>query len=584
MAFALIAGAIIMFAWGRFRYDLIALVTLLLGVLLGVVPAQKAFNGFKSDVVVIIATALIVSAAIARSGVVERVLQPILPRLRTAQSQVPVLVAATTLLSMVSKNVGALAIFMPVALQLARRTGTSASCLLMPMSFGSLLGGLVTLVGTSTNIIVSQVREQTLGQPFAMFDFAPVGLGLAVIGFVFLSFAYRLLPLRRGAAAVDEAIESQTYVTEAKVPESWQGTSVIDLDLGKTGVKITAIVRDGDRHVAALPDARLMPGDTVILEGEEADLELAIARAHLSLVQSDAPIATEGPEEQVSTLEAVIEQGSVLIGRSARRLDLRERYGVNLLAVRRSGERLTQRLRAITLRAGDVLVLQASEKAVPTIVRELGLLPLIQREIRLGESRRRLVPVAILTVAMTLVALKMLPVAIAFFGAAVAMVAIGGLPMRDAYDSMEGSVLVLIGALVPLSEAVHDLGGTQLIANGVAPVLSAAPPWAALALITLTSMLAAPFLHNAPTVLMLGPIAVSLAQRLNLNPDPFLMGVAVGAACDFLTPIGHQCNTLVMGPGGYRFTDYWKLGLPLSICVIALGTPLIANFWPLRLH
>jgi di/tricarboxylate transporter len=483
---------------------------------------------------------------------------------------------------MVTKNVGALAIFMPVALQLARRTGTSASCLLMPMSFGSLMGGLVTLVGTSTNIIASQVREQMLGKPFAMFDFAPVGFGLALIGIVFVSFAYRLLPVRQGSAAVDEAVEGQTYVTEAEVPQGWSGETVADLWLGRSGVRITGIVRAGERRVAALPDAALQAGDTVILEGEEQDLEQAIARARLKLVQSDASIETEQPTEAVTTTEAVIELGSVLIGRSARRMDLRESHGVNLLAVRRSGERITRRLRDVVLRAGDVLVLQAAENAFPNLIRELGLLPLVQRELRLGSARRRLVPAAILIVAMTLVALKLLPVAIAFFGAAVAMVAIGGLPMRDAYDSMEASVLVLIGALVPLSEAIHDLGGTDLVARTLAPALAHAPPLAALVLMTLVAMACSPFMHNAPTVLMLGPIGVALAQRLHLNPDPFLMGVAVGSACDFLTPIGHQCNTLVMGPGGYRFTDYWRLGLPLSIVVIVLGAPLIAHFWPLQ--
>ena len=218
LAFGLIGVTLLLFIWGRLRYDLIALCSVLTGVLIGVVPAASAFDGFKSDVVVIIAAALVVSAAFERSGVVELVLRPLLSRLKREQTQVPALAAATALLSMASKNVGALAILMPAAQQLSRRTGTPISRLLMPMSFASLLGGLVTLVGTSTNIIVSQVREQELGKPFGMYDFAPVGLGLTALGLVYLAFAYRILPKDRSAQVpLTEALASQSYATEAVI-------------------------------------------------------------------------------------------------------------------------------------------------------------------------------------------------------------------------------------------------------------------------------------------------------------------------------------------------------------------------------
>jgi di/tricarboxylate transporter len=396
--------------------------------------------------------------------------------------------------------------------------------------------------------------------------------------------AWRLLPTDRQAHAVlGEVMAGGAYTTEARGPEAWPDNlkTVADLGLGADGVTLSALIRDGERSQTPLPDADLRPNDILVLVGEQQALERVFARTPLTPSRTGAEIAKAEPSEEIRSIEAVVQPGSVLIGKSARRLHLQEQYGVNLLAVAREGERITERLRAITLRAGDMLVLQAGERALPDAMKELKVLPLAPRDIRLGGIRRKISPVLILTLAMVLVAPKIAPVAIAFFGAAVLMVAVGALSMREAYDSLEGQVLVLIGALTPLSEAVRATGGTDLIAHGMAGLLAAAPPLLALGALLVTAMVCSPFLHNAPTVLVLAPIGVVLAQQLHLNPDAFLMAVAVGAGCDFLTPIGHQCNTLVMGPGGYRFGDYWRLGLPLSLLVILVGTPLIAHVWRL---
>ena len=587
LAFAIIAGAVAMFAWGRFRYDLVALVALLVGVTTGLVKPKAAFTGFTSDVVVIIATALLVSTAIARSGVMEMLVRPFLSRLKTAATQVPALAGATALLSMPTKNVGALAILMPVALQLARETGTSPASLLMPMSFMSLLGGLVTLVGTSTNIIVSQVRQETLGQPFAMFDFAPVGLVLTALGLVVVSFGWRLLPRdRKGQTALGEAVAGAPYVTEMKAPEPLPEAlrTVGDLKLEGDGVRLVGLLREGERRRPPASDTALQAGDTLVLEGDQEALDRVASRTPLESARSRHEVGKDEPSEEMRSVEAVVQPRSVLVGRSAQRVRLQDEYGVNLLAVGRAEARITERLRDVTLRAGDVLVLRAGEKALPGVMKTLGVLPLAERDVRLGGARRRYLPALILAVAMVLVGFKLVPVAMAFFGAAVLTVAVGGLSMREAYESLDGRVLVLIGALTPLSEAVRATGGTDLIAHALAGVLRSAPALLTLAALMVTAMACSPFLHNAPTVLVLAPIGVSLARQLHLNADPFLMAVATGAGCDFLTPIGHQCNTLVMGPGGYRFGDYWRLGLPLSILVIGVGAPLIAFVWPLTSH
>ena len=586
-AFGLIAVAVGMFAWGRFRYDLVSLGVLLAGVLIGVVPAKRAFDGFSNEIVIIIGAALVVSAGIARSGVVEAAMRPLLPRLKTEQAQVPALVIITMLISMVTKNVGALAMMMPVALQIARNTGVSPGRLLMPMSFASLLGGLVTLIGTSPNIIVSEVRQQVSGHPFQLFDFAPVGLGLAGMGALFLAFGYRLLPKNRvGSAGFDAALATIAYTTEAKVPDdsTHDGESVAALTALAEGSAVTAIIRGSRRLTAIEATTPIKSGDILILSGEQRVLDELIGRAQLELLRDDAPVTVGEPTEEVRSVEAVIGPGSVLIGRSAKRLDLQEQFNVKLIAVSRGETRVTERLRGLRLQEGDVLVLQAGQTKVPDLLQSLGCLPLAERSVKLGGGHRSYVPLAILTVAMVLVALRIVPVTVAFVGAAVAMVAARTLPMREAYGALDGHVLVLIAALVPISEAVRATGGTALIAHALSHGLAGVQPIIVLGALALTAMMCAPFLHNVPTVLVLGPIAAALAKGLGFNPDAFLMAVAVGAACDFLTPIGHQCNTLVMGPGGYRFGDYARLGAPLSILVIVVGVPLIAFIWPLARH
>lgn len=586
LAFGLIGLTIVCFIWGRWRYDVVALTALLLGVAIGVVPAEDAFSGFANDVTVIIACALVVSAAFARSGIVESILRPVLPYLTSARTQVPLFVGAVTLLSMVTKNVGALAIMMPIALQVAKRTGTAPSCLLMPMAFGSLIGGTVTLVGTSPNILVSEVREQILGKPFQMYDYAPVGLGVTALGLVFLSFAYRLLPVSRPPAeTLDAALDAAPYFTEVEIPEDWslEKRTVRHLQaLGQGDVHVMALLRGGKRRSAPHPNSRLQPGDVLLLEGEQQALDGLIQRAKLKLTRSDRPVAMEEPTEEVRVVEAVISPDSLLVGRSAKQEDLYGQHGVNLLAVSRAGYRTTRELRTVRLRSGDIIVLQGGERTLPGALKTLGLLPLAEREVRLGGIRHRVAPALILLGAMVAVAVGWVPVAMAFFAAAVAMVLVGAIRMRETYSALDGPVLVLIAALIPISDAIRATGGADLIAGGLATAFQGQAPLFALGAVMLVAMAATPFLNNAATVLIVAPIGAALAKLLGLNPDPFLMAVALGAACDFLTPIGHQCNTLVMAPGGYRFGDYPRLGAPLSVLVLVAGTLLISLVWPLQ--
>lgn len=585
LAFGLIALTIGAFVWGRFRYDLVAVVALVAGLAVGIIPAEAAFDGFKNDVTVIIACALIVSAAFARSGIVELAMRRILPHLKTERSQVPVLTGAVTLLSMATKNVGALAIMMPVALQVARRTGSAPSRLLMPMAFGAMAGGMVTLVGTAPNIIVAEVRQEILGQPFQMYDYAPVGLALTAIALAFLAFAYRMLPRdRQGATSLNAALAANAYATEVSAPEDWApgAMSVSALaECGEGDVRIMALIRGGKRRPNPRGNTVIRPGDVLLVEGGQEALEQFIARSRLKLIRENRPVTLENSAEEIAIVEAVIGRNSPLQGQSVRQSDLYGQHGINLLGVSRSGYELTQHLRTARLQPGDIVLLQGAEQAMPTALQALDLLPLAEREVRLGSARKRFLPAGVLAIAMALVGFGVVPVAVAFFGAAVAIVALSGLKMREAYAALDGPLLVLIAALIPVSDAIQSTGGSDLIAGLLRNVFGGMPGVIAVGGVMLASMAVTPFLNNAATVLIVAPIGATLAKQLGFNPDPFLMAVAVGAACDFLTPIGHQCNTLVMGPGGYKFSDYPRLGAPLSLLVLLAGPPLILMFWPL---
>jgi di/tricarboxylate transporter len=577
LAFGILGVTVGLFLWGRIAYDLVAMLALLAGVAVGIIPVDRAFSGFSDDVVVIVASALLVSAAVARSGAVERLMRPALPYLKTTATQVPVLAGAVLVASIFTKNIGALAIFMPVAFQLTRRTGTSASALLMPMAFASLIGGLITLTGTSPNIIVARVRaEATGGEPFGMFDFTPVGLGIALAGIIFLAFGWRLLPRdRRAPSDAGPAIED--YTIEALAPE---GAAVIGSDIAaleamtEGRVTVASIIRERFRRFVPTPGWQIRAGDVLLLQGDPEELERIVARAGLRLAGEDGV-------EEANVMEGVVTAESPLAGSTAARSRLQQRFGLGLLAVSRRGQRITQRLGTLRLRAGDVLILRGSAGAIADALGELRVLPLTERAITLGRSRRSWLPLLVLLAAMGLVALHLVPVSIAFFGAAVVLLLLRTLSKHEAYDAVEWPVLVLLGALIPVSEAVQTTGGTDLIAAWLEGMVRHLPPLGSLGLMMAIAMAVTPFLNNAATVLMMGPIAASLAQRLGLSPDAFLMAVAVGAACDFLTPIGHQCNTLVMGPGGYRFGDYARLGAPLTAIVLVVGVPLIALVWPL---
>lgn len=582
--FVILAGMLALFAWDRLRYDMVAVVSLLAAVAVGIVEPANAFRGFSDDIVIIVGSALVVSAAIAHSGVTENLIRPLVPYMRTTEMQILVLASAVAVLSAFMKNIGALAIFVPIAFQIARRAGTPVSRLLMPMSFAALLGGMMTLIGTSPNIVVSQMRVEIVGEPFRMFDYFPVAGILSVIGIAFLTFGWRLLP-RTDAAAPDRErlFMVDSYQSEVLLPAEspFAGKTVRDLEEASDGqVSVIGIVREKLRRYVPTGHWPLFADDILMLQGDAHGLDEIVRTAKLNLLH-DKELASGEREEDGVVMEAVVTPGSLLVGNTAEELRLRDRYSLNLLALSRQGRDSKVALRRMRFEAGDLIVLRGRADDIGERLTMLGIIPLAERNLKLGRARRPYLAPCILAVAMILAATEIVSVAVAFFAAAAVILLAGGLRLKEAYDAIEWPILIMLGALIPVSEALRTTGGSELIAGWLSEAAGHLPPVGALGVMLLAAMMVTPFLNNAATVLLMAPIGAAMAQRLGLNVDAFLMAVAVGAACDFLTPIGHQCNTLVMGPGGYRFGDYWRLGLPLSILVAIVGTILIAVVWPL---
>ena len=573
-----------LFIWGRWRHDVVAVLALVATLVLGLIEPAQAFMGFSDPAVITVALVLILSASIRSSGILQRLVRYLEPILHRPNLQVFVFVGLVTVLSAFMNNVGALAVLMPVAIYSAEKTGRSPATLLMPLSFGSLMGGLMTLIGTPPNLLISSVRQDITGEPFSMFDFTPVGICVALVGLVYLTFAWRLLPEdRTGAPSPEKRFRIEDYLTEARVTaeSSLVGKTVRDLEKkGDDEITVLSIIRGNDRRMAPAGWAKLREDDILLLEADSTILKRVVDESKLELVGNEDLDPSHVRSDDVGIVEAVVTRGSPLIGRSPRGVRLRD-YGVNLLALSRQGRRSTTRLARQRFSEGDVVVLQGDLEQMSVTLRELGALPLAERKVDLGRPAQVALPVGVLAAAVVLTASGVLPVAIAFLIAVATLAVFQVMRLTDMYEAIDGSIIVLMAALIPVTEALKTTGLTEQIAASMAVAGSGMAPVALLGFVFVATLLITPVVNNAATVLLMGPIAAGFAMKLGLSVDPFLMAVTVAASCEFLTPFGHQSNVLVLGAGGYRFGDYARLGVPLSIIVTIVAVPLIALVWPL---
>jgi len=584
MIFGVLLLALIFFVWGRWRYDIVSLLVLLTAAIVGLIPWDQAFLGFGHPAVITVAAVLVASRGLLNSGVVD-VMAGWLSRAGDSPTrQVASLTGLITLLSGFMNNVGAMALLLPVGVRMAIKSGNSPSILLMPLAFGSLLGGLLTLIGTPPNIIIATFRAESVGEPFSMFDFTPVGLGVAVAGWLFISMiGWRLVPARKSPSSKERLFEIENYLTEVLVPERAKlaGKTLQEVrEVSKAEFQVLGLL-SGEMKIASPSIFHpLMPGDILLVESDADELKIFLDDTGFKLGEEKKLGEEALSSEDMGIVEAVIKTDSRLIGRTARSVNMRWRYGVNLVGVARHGAQLHKRLGRVRFQPGDVLLIQGPREVLPEVLSTMGCLPLAERGLRLAHTRRIVLSVAIFGSAILAVAAGLLPVQIAVVLAAVAMVMGGILNLREVYTSIDWPVIILLGAMIPVGRALETTGGAGLIAESILAVSGNYTPVVSLAMLLVITMFLSDIVNNAAAAVLMAPIGLGVAQFMNLSPDPFLMAVAIGASCAFLTPIGHQSNTLVMGPGGYQFGDYWRMGLPMEMVIAVVSIPLIVLVWP----
>ena len=588
IVFGVLLVALVMFISGKIRYDIVAVGALLILTALRIVPAADAYRGFGHPAVVTVGAVLVLSKVLENSGVIDvmgRWYSRVGERLTV---QVMSLSGLVAVLSAFMNNVGALSLLMPLAVRIANSAKRPYSPYLMPLSFASLLGGLTTLIGTPPNIIISAFREEAVGKSFQMFDFTPVGALVAVSGLLFICFVgWRLIPSRRPRASLSDAIDIADYMVEVRAIENspFVGRLVRDLEqsVGED-VAIVGLIHRGMSYGAPSSYQIIDVGDVFIVEVAPEDLRTFLTRTGFALeifrdIRSDVVQTVES--EEVALLEAVVMRNGLADGNTVRNMHMHSAFGVNLLGVSRRGNRLVTRLSQLVLQVGDVLLLQGRTEVVRAALPQLGLLPLAQRELAVEQLRPLFVPVATFAAALLLTIFGIVPIHVALPSAVVLLLVSRFLSLQAAYQAVNWPIIILLGAMIPVGEALETTGGALRIASILTDLGESLPPWTMVGLVLLITMLLSDWINNATAVILMAPVGLGVAAAIGAAADPFLMAVAIGGSSAFLSPIGHQSNTIVMGPGGYHFGDYWRMGLPLDVIIIAVATPLIVWFWPL---
>ena len=583
--FALFGAVFALLLWGRIRYDIVAFSALMVGVVLGAVPTKAAFEGFGHPATLVVALVLVVSAGLVRSGAVFLITRTLVDSSRSLGAHIAIMGAVGGVLSAFMNNVAALALLMPVDIQAARKAHRAPRLSLMALSFSTILGGMVTLIGTPSNILIATIRQDALGAPFHMFDFAPVGGITALAGLAFVALiGWRLIPARPDSDSTDPMADIAQYIAELTVPE---GSKLIGQRLGdlheeaeKNDVAILGLVRDGKRRYGTQRNTPLKAGDAIVLEAAPDALDEFRAALSLDFADKKRQQALEAAGAGMALVEVVVPQDARIKGKTAMAIGLGWRKRTVLMGISREGRPIRHELRKTPIRGGDILLLLVPQDSVNEVIDWLGALPLADRGLVVTENRKVWLAIGLFGAAVIAASLGLIYLPVALGLVVVAYVLTRILPIEELYTHLEWPVVVLLGSMIPLGQALQSSGGTELISGNLLALTHGLPTWAVMTVLMVVTMSLSDVLNNTATTIVAAPIGIEMAQSLHVSPDPFLMAVAVAAACAFLTPIGHKNNTLIMGPGGYRFGDYWRMGLPLEILVVCVSVPAILVFWP----
>jgi di/tricarboxylate transporter len=585
--FSLFGGVFVFLLWGKWRYDLVAFTALMLGVVLGVVETKDAFAGFGHSATLVVALVLVVSAGLVRSGAVFLITRTLVDASRKLGAHIALMGVVGGVLSAFMNNVAALALLMPVDIQTARKAGRAPALSLMPLSFATILGGMVTLIGTPPNIIIASIRQDSLGEPFKMFDFAPVGGITAVAGLTFVALiGWRLIPQRTGDHQSGNPMDDYAeYIAELVVPEDskliGQRVSTLNEEAEKADIAVIGIIQDGKRRYGSGQNRVIGAGDTLVFEATPDALDEFRSALSLQFADDKREGILRAENDGLTVIEVVVTDQSRISGKTAQAVGLTWRQQAVLMGISRQGKTIKSQMRKTQVQTGDILLLLVAPENAAAVTEWLGCLPLADRGLVVTDDTKVWLAIGLFGAAVLAasVGLVYLPVALGIVVVAFVLAKI--IPIAEIYDHIEWPVVVLLGSMIPLGQALESSGGTELIAGSLVGLTQGMPPWAILTILMVVTMSLSDVLNNTATAIVAAPIGIQMAQSLGVNPDPFLMAVAVAASCAFLTPIGHKNNTLILGPGGYGFGDYWRMGLPLEILVVAVSIPAILVFWPL---
>jgi len=577
--------AIFLFATEWIRMDLVSLMVLLaLGLTRQVTPTE-AFAGFSNPAVITVAAMFIISAAIANTGATIKLGRRLMQYAGTSEFRLVVIVMVTVAgFSAFINNIGATAMMMPLVIAMAQKVRIPPSKLLIPLAFGSLMGGVCTLIGTPPNILMNELLFEYTGQSFRMFDFTPIGLLIVAAGVTYMvKVGFKLLPSRK-SGTLTHAYQVKEYVTEVAVLEN---SPLIGKTLAQCGfehefkLKVRALLRNRRKMPQPRRNRKLQGGDIIFLEGNPEGILKVRHKKGLEVVpERDNPLGQGGDPKDIVVVEASLSPTSEMVGKTLREVRFADTHGMTVLAIWRSGSPVVKRVDHVALRFGDVLLLQGTQQKALHLGKEHGFLLL--GGVQQASYFPRKAPIAIATLigVVLLAATGMLPIMLSATLGALVLVLCNCLTPKEAYESIDWAIILLIAGTLPLGIAMEKSGAAKLLADMIVGGVGPLGPWAVLAGLFLVTFLLTSIMSNAAAAVLVAPIAFNAALDLSIHPKPLFMAVAIAASTCFMTPISHQSNALVMGPGGYRFLDYTKVGAPLNLLVMLIATLVIPLLYP----
>ncbi|MEO8459778.1 MAG: SLC13 family permease [Dokdonella sp.] len=581
MTLAIVIGAIALFASEKVRIDLVALIVLVLLVVLGLVSPAEALSGFSNEATVTVAAMFALSLGIERSGALEP-LGRLLMRIKKPWLLTLALMLAIAPMGAFVKNIALVATFLPLALRVCARTHTSPARVLMPMAYAAQMGGVCTLIGTSSNLLADSLAQKHGLPPFGVFEFTKLGALLAVSGIIYLMLIGRWLLPKHVDAQMPEEVEIGNYVTELQVMSDSPliGQSISDAKLGETyGVYPLELLR-GDKHMWSPRSQKMQEEDVLLVRGKWDKIEDFRKRARLENASEHRYV--EDSDHPRVLAEMMVAPASSIEGSNLSELDFKWRYNATVLAIHRRGHILREKIKDARLEVGDVLLMLVDEDVMPKLRGDDRLIVLSEREDDRRMSRKAILAAAIMVGVVVVSGMHLLPIPVAAIAGAIMMAIAGCFGRKDIYEGIDWKIIILLAAILPLGAAIENSGLSDIVVNAGMNLVGHHGPLAALLMVYLLTALLTELMGHNPSVVLMAGIAISVAHSVHADPKPFIIAVAFAAATSFATPVGYPTNTMVYYAGGYKFTDFMKIGIPLIALFCTLSMYLIPYFWPLQ--